>query len=106
MQTAEIVAEAYGQLEIVESPEWVPDADPRSILPWLSRHDGSELVAAVGHEPHVSACVSWLLAERSVPFFAFKKGGACLLEFEGEVDAGRATLLWALQPAHLRRLGG
>jgi hypothetical protein len=38
--------------------------------------------------------------------FSFRKGGACLLEFPGEVGAGTATLLWALTPAQLRELAG
>ena len=88
VQTAEIVADAYGRLEIVQSGEWAPQADPRAILPWLKQHESRDWVAAVGHEPHVGACASWLLAERTAPFFVFKKGGACLLEFEDGVDAG------------------
>jgi hypothetical protein len=37
---------------------------------------------------------------------ALRKGGACLLEFDGEPAPGTATLLWALTPAQLRALAG
>ena len=63
-------------------------------------------MAAVGHEPSISLILSWLLTGNERRIHAFRKGGACLLEFEGEVAAGTATLLWALTPSQLRELGG
>jgi phosphohistidine phosphatase len=61
-------------------------------------------VAVVGHEPSISLILSWLLTGTERRIFSFRKGGACLLEFSGEIGAGTATLLWALTPAQLRDL--
>jgi phosphohistidine phosphatase len=104
-QTAEIVAERYAGLEPVEVADWGPAGSPQTVTRWLQAQPANLLIAAVGHEPNLSLCVGWLMARASTPFFAFKKGAACLLEFEGDVDAGAGTLLWALRPSHLRRLG-
>ena len=38
------------------------------------------------------------------PFMAMKKGGAVLLETGSQIQPGRAKLVWALQPSHLRKL--
>ena len=35
-----------------------------------------------------------------------KKGGACLVEFEGKPRAGRGRLAWAIPPGILRDLAG
>jgi len=59
----------------------------------------------VGHEPSLSQILGWLLTGTDRRLFAFRKGGACLLEFgEDEPAGGTATLLWALTPAQLRTL--
>ncbi len=61
-------------------------------------------MAAVGHEPSLSLILSWLLTGNERRLLAFRKGGACLLDFPDEPGAGTATLLWALTPAQLRGL--
>jgi phosphohistidine phosphatase len=104
-QTAEIVAKVYGKtpLQIIE--ELSPDHELPSFVHWLrTRSAGSEVVAAVGHEPHLSHLVSWLLAGHFTSFVELKKGAACLLEFAGEAGPAEARLLWLLQPRQLRRL--
>ena len=58
----------------------------------------------MGHEPSISLILSWLLTGSERRIFAFRKGGACLLDFPDEVGAGTATLVWALTPAQLREL--
>lgn len=54
-------------------------------------------VALVGHEPSLSALLSWLvLGKPSAGRFELKKGAvACL---EGEAEAGGMTLVWLLPP--------
>ena len=58
----------------------------------------------MGHEPSISLILSWLLTGTEKRLFSFRKGGASLIEFPGDVGAGTATLLWALTPAQLREL--
>jgi phosphohistidine phosphatase len=104
-QTGAIVDSVYGGLSEVEIEELAPEASPVELLGWLRRQT-AETIALVGHEPSISLSVSWLLTGSEKRIFAFRKGGACLLEFPGEVGGGTATLLWALTPALLRLLAG
>ncbi len=106
VQTAEILAGAYGDLEVEEVAALEPDASSKSLLGWLERQAEGSTVAVVGHEPSLSFHVSWLTARSNQPFVEFKKGGACLLRFYDEVFSGGATLLWMLTPRQLRALGG
>jgi phosphohistidine phosphatase len=102
-QTGAIVDSVYGGLAEVEIEELSPEATPTDFLRWL-RKQKSGTVAAVGHEPSISLITSWLLTGSERRIFSFRKGGACLIEFTGEVGAGTATLLWALTPGQLRDL--
>lgn len=102
-QTGAIVDSVYGGLKEVEIEELAPEATPSDFLRWL-RKQKADTLAAVGHEPSLSLILSWLLTGTERRIFAFRKGGACLLEFPDEVAAGTATLLWALSPAQLRDL--
>jgi phosphohistidine phosphatase len=104
-QTGAIVDSVYGGLKEVEIDELSPDAAPSDFLRWL-RQQKHEVIAAVGHEPSISLILSWLLTGGERRIFSFRKGGAALVEFPGEVGAGTATLLWALQPGQLRDLAG
>jgi phosphohistidine phosphatase len=102
-QTAAILDTVYGGLKEVEIEELSPEATPKQFLRWL-RKQKADTLAVVGHEPSLSLIVSWLLTGSERRIIAFRKGGACLLEFPAEVGAGTATLLWALTPAQLREL--
>ena len=106
VQTAEIVADTYGGLEIVTVKELSPDSQFPAFLRWMRTQDAGRTVATVGHEPHLSGLASWLLTGRSGSFISLKKGAACLLELQDNLDAGAAALLWALMPRQLRQLGG
>lgn len=102
-QTGAILDSVYGGLSEVEIEELSPEATPNDFLRWLRKQKAGTL-AAVGHEPSLSLILSWLLTGTERRIFAFRKGGACLLEFPDEVGAGTATLLWALTPGQLRDL--
>lgn len=102
-QTAAIVDSVYGGLPEVEIEELSPEATPADFLRWL-RKQKAGTIAAVGHEPTISMILSWLLTGSERRLFSFRKGGACLIEFTGDVAGGTATLLWALTPAQLREL--
>jgi phosphohistidine phosphatase len=102
-QTGAILDSVYGGLQEVEIEELAPEATPNDFLLWLRKQE-AEIIAAVGHEPSISLLLSWFLTGNERRIHSFRKGGACLLEFSGEVGAGTATLLWALTPAQLRDL--
>ncbi|MFL6292127.1 MAG: SixA phosphatase family protein [Thermoanaerobaculia bacterium] len=102
-QTGAILDTVYGGLDEVEIEELSPETTPEAFLRWLRKQKG-DVIAAVGHEPSLSQILGWLLTGTDRRLFAFRKGGACLLELGDEPAGGTATLLWALTPAQLRTL--
>jgi len=102
-QTGAVLDSVYGGLKVVEIEQLSLEGTPAAFLRWLRKRK-EETVAAVGHEPGLGHLASWLLAGTERRLFAFRKGGACLLELPSGGEAGTATLLWALTPAQLRQL--
>lgn len=114
-ETAEILAAACGDPELVELPGLTPGDDPRKTLYQLDRlfrdHTGlpgrSATLAVVGHEPHLSGLFALLLSGRDHLPFRFKKAGAALFELPPRgIEPGSAELLWAATPKVLRSVGG
>jgi len=104
-QTGAILDSVFGGIDVVAIDELSPETTPEQFLRWLRQQKG-DLIGAVGHEPSISQILGWLLTGTDRRLFAFRKGGACLLEFpDDEPAGGTATLLWALTPAQLRTLG-
>jgi phosphohistidine phosphatase len=100
--TAEFAAREFGA-PLAETNFLLPHRSPASLASWLSGL-GGERVVLVGHEPHLSKAIGWLLtgsAARS--FVGMKKAQAVLLETK-KAAAGSATLAWSLPPKALRRL--
>ena len=105
LQTARIVADAYGNVELERLDALTPDGKPQAFMSWLRARDSGDRVAAVGHEPHLGSLVSWMLTGEAVAGrIAFRKGGACLLEFDDRPRMGKARLIWLLPPSVLRRV--
>ena len=101
MQTAELVAEAYG-VEVGETTtSLMPEAPLEEFEKWCAGHEAKKLVAVVGHEPHLGTLVTWLLSGKSESSVRLKKGGACLLEFETNARRDSGTLSWLLTPRQL-----
>jgi len=105
IETGELLEAALGIEGTARLRELAPDADPASLLPWLRRRRRHRLVAVVGHEPHLSHLIGYLLVGRSAGFVDLKKGGVCLLDLGTAPEPGRAQLRWHLTPGQLRRLG-
>jgi phosphohistidine phosphatase len=103
-QTAEIVNKEYG-VDVEELEELTSDHRPEDLNPWLSEQPEREAVALVGHEPHLSLLVGYLLSGRSTSFVDLKKGGACLIEMGHPSRPGSGCLEWLLDDRELRRLG-
>jgi phosphohistidine phosphatase len=105
VQTAEILADVYG-MKIGDTVEALrPGSRVTMFAHWANEHDADATIAIVGHEPHLSGLVSWLMCGDTESHIALKKGGACLLMIEGQVRRASATLEWLLTPAQLRQLG-
>jgi phosphohistidine phosphatase len=106
VQSAEIVADAFGGMDLTIVDELSPEHAPDDLLPWLRGRDPGATIAVVGHEPHLGFLVGWLLTGRHESFVELKKGAACMLRFDDPPAAGAASLLWALEPGQLRKLRG
>lgn len=105
VQTAKIVADAYGNAEFERLDALTPDGRPQAFMAWLRKSESGDRVAVVGHEPHLGVLVSWLLTGEAVEGrIEFRKGGACLLQFDDRPRVGKATLIWLLPPSILRRV--
>jgi len=101
-ETAEIAAKAFGA-PLVETNFLLPHRSPASLAGWLSGLDG-ERVVLVGHEPHLSKTISWLMTGSGARSLAgLKKAQALLLETK-KAAAGSAVMVWSLPPRVLRRL--
>jgi phosphohistidine phosphatase len=105
-QTAAIVAEEYGNLSVETVDALEPESAPPAFAKWLAARKRANVVAVVGHEPHLGMLVTWLMTGVSDSHVEIEKGGACLLDISGTPRAGCATLRWALTPRQLRRLAG
>lgn len=103
VETARIVADAYDMGEAQTTNALVPEATFEEFEGWCSKIDETGVVAIVGHEPHLSSLVTWLLTGRPESRIELKKGGACLLEFESAVRRDAGTLNWLLAPRQLTR---
>jgi phosphohistidine phosphatase len=103
-QTASIVAREYGGLSTDTVPALAPQSAPAAFAAWLRTQRGSELVAVVGHEPHLGMLITWLISGRRDAHVTLEKGGACLLDIDGQPGARCATLEWLLPPDVLAKL--
>jgi phosphohistidine phosphatase SixA len=103
--TAEIAAAAFGKV----TPHVEPALGRESVdavVAALKRCPRDATVALVGHEPTLSRLLGRLLGvDPDDERFAFKKGGAALLDLpHGPGATGR--LHWFIRPRILRSLGG
>jgi phosphohistidine phosphatase len=103
-QTAAIVSRVYPEVRVETLAGLAPDARLPVLLHWLRGRGAGATVAVVGHEPHLSHLISWLLSGRFTSFVRLRKGAACLLSFDSEPAPGEAELQWLLQPRQLRHL--
>ena len=111
-ETADIVAPIFriARVEIVDALR--PERAFEEFMVWL-RHrvppneaNDQATVAVVGHEPHLSGLVTWLMTSGTQSRIELKKGGTCLLRFGRTPSDGAAILRWALTPSQLRSLAG
>ena len=97
-QTADIVADEY-RTTVVESDALRPDAELGRFVEWARRETKGNVVAVVGHEPHLSGLIAYLIGDSGDARIDLKKSGACLLKFGGQLERGAGTLRWLLTPS-------
>lgn len=102
-RTAELLHEETGWPLPQRCESLQADRAPTESAQTIRRHIGThEIVAVVGHEPHLSSLVSLLLTgdPNTLPL-ELRKGGAIHLEVLDE----HAALRWVATPKMLRALG-
>ena len=106
---AELRLPVIGMASGLETAEALrPDQAFGEFLAWLRtrvENENDDALAIVGHEPHLGGLVTWLMTGVEESRLDLKKGGACLLAFDGAPCEARAALLWLVTPSQLRRLG-
>lgn len=103
LQTAELVFERYTETRAREITDTlVPDAKPEAFVRWLRAQGQREVVAVVGHEPHLSTLATWLISGVEESRLELKKGGACLIAFDRVPGRKEGTLQWLMGPKQLR----
>jgi len=105
MQTARIVGKAYRMKVSRTTDALLPDANPDELEKLCAEIGVKDTIAVVGHEPHLSHLVTWLMVGGRDSRIRMRKGGACLLEFESLPRRESGTLGWLLTRGQLRRLG-
>ena len=103
-QTASIVAKAYDGMSVVTVDALAPKSAPATFAGWLGTQRDANVVAAVGHEPHLGTLITWLISGIGESHVTLDKGGVCMLEIDGQPAAGNATLIWSLPPNVLATL--
>lgn len=103
IQTAEIVRDGLDtppQMAISET--LVPEAHPSRIIQEIAKsYSTFSSVMVVGHEPHLSSLVSYIMTGQVSWLITLKKGALCNMDIS---DSGRGQLLWALAPKQLRAM--
>lgn len=103
-QTADIIASEFGAVRVVQIAALSPRKPPAQLLDWINAHSPESTVALVGHEPHLSTFLCWILTGLQESFISLKKGGAALIKTSTPVAAGRGKLLWVMKPSQLRKI--
>ncbi|HEY4219116.1 MAG TPA: histidine phosphatase family protein [Gemmatimonadaceae bacterium] len=105
-ETGQILAEVYGMKLGAPVEALRPEAHFTMFATWTRElDDEATLIAVVGHDPHLSGLVTWLMSGNTEPTVTLKKGGACLLKFDGRVRRSGPVMDWLLTPSQLRQLG-
>lgn len=103
-QTAEILVPALElkgfDTEAILSPEATVDNQ----IDWLRKQPRVDVLAIVGHEPHVGQLCAALIHGQPNGNMTMKKGGAALIRFDSKIGHGNGRLIWFLPPAVLRSL--
>jgi phosphohistidine phosphatase len=104
VQTAEIVGAAYDIPVSKTTAVLSPDSEVEEFEKWCKDLEDVKRIAVVGHEPHLTALVSWLLTGDEEASIELKKGGMCLLEFDSGIKGGEGILNWLMTPGQLKRI--
>ena len=104
IETAEIISEVFSIDQAELCAALVPGMALEEFEDWARERKESDVLAIVGHEPHLGMLVTWMMTGTQDSRIQLKKGGACLLEFESTPRRASGTLLWLMTPRLLREI--
>ncbi|MGH9432462.1 MAG: phosphohistidine phosphatase SixA [Terriglobia bacterium] len=105
-ETGVVVAGAIDEQPPLDRCEALrPDGSPDDLVAFLTTHPERKNVILVGHEPDLSSLAAHLIGAGHRANLGFKKGGCCLIRFDGSPSRGLGLLIWWLTPRLLRKLG-
>ena len=104
-ETADIVAGAYRWPEPPQvAQELGHGYAVGAAVKLLAKFPPDASVALVGHEPDLSHLAGALISASGDVNIAVKKSGVVGIEFSGQAESGKGTLLFHLKPSHLRKV--
>ena len=101
-QTAELLAEAYTDLEIVESDSLSPGGSEDKLLKIINGYSIESSIYLTGHEPDMGYLLGSFLNGASDINLHFKKGAAASIVFLNKASFGAGVLEWFIPPRVLR----
>ena len=102
--TAALLREAYREPRVHTVEALRPRGSWRAIIERLQQHRGAGgTLVLVGHEPELGKLAGTLVfgAPRALPL---RKAGACAIDFEGPIEAGKGQIAWFMTPKLLRAI--
>jgi len=96
-QTAHVVQEKQGGIDLITTEHLVPSSDHRQIFSQLNQHSW-EKVLLVGHEPHLSTLVSLLISGSRNARIEMKTSSLALCDVVSPIGAGKGALRWLVNP--------
>jgi phosphohistidine phosphatase len=103
-QTADLVSQIFFDTKTMSAAELVPHSPPVAFVKWLKAHAGTiNSVMAIGHEPHLSSLIGYLLMGEPRSAFEMKKSAVCCLEVTDfdRLGPACATMEWLIPPRFL-----
>jgi phosphohistidine phosphatase len=99
-ETAEIVADVFDGVKILETDFLVPEAEPEDFSDWAEKNlDGIESAFVVSHEPYLGCLLGLFLDGDKNAARPFRKAAVACVEWEPD---GEATLQWSIHPGAIR----
>ena len=103
-QTAKVLAKNYKNAEIINLDNLMPHSLPQATLQSLKKINNAGVIAIVGHEPHLSIFLSFILTGSTRSYFDIKKSGFAIVEFLNIIEKRKATLKCLIQPSQVTNL--
>jgi phosphohistidine phosphatase len=101
-QTAEAVLTEMGTVPLLPTNSLTSSCDPRDIVREL-QNLSEESVLLVGHEPHLSKTISFLISGDGRSRIEMEKGSLACVSTDSPIEEGRAILHWLVSPDQTMR---